>query len=234
MLVFNTRHTLFHDVRVREAISLMLDFKWTNRTLFYGAYLRSNSYFPNSVYANHGRPSDKELALLTPWQKQLPKALFTSPFHSPATQGDGNIREQQLKALELLQQAGWKLHKGKFVDQKNQPFEFEVLSHNHSFERTFSPFIKNLNHLGMEVRLRIVDMGVYVQRLRKLDFDMIAQAIPFGLTIGNELIRYFHSDYADTEDTHNLAGIKNPVVYPSYLKMQGCWLLSLTPIAYYL
>ena len=212
MLVFNTRHTLFKDIRVREAISLMFDFEWTNRTLFYDAYLRSNSYFPNSVYAHHDRPSDKELALLTPWQKQLPKVLFTTPFSPPVTKGDGNIRDHQLEALDLLEQAGWKLHKGRLVNQKNQPFEFEVLSYNHSFEKTYSPFIKNLNHLGMNVRLRILDMGVYVQRIRKLDFHMIAQAIPFGLTIGNELTRYFHSDFADTEDTKNLAGIKNPVV----------------------
>ncbi|HTV36115.1 MAG TPA: extracellular solute-binding protein, partial [Xanthobacteraceae bacterium] len=43
--VFNTRRSIFADVRVREAIALLFDFQWINRNFFYGLYKRSASYF---------------------------------------------------------------------------------------------------------------------------------------------------------------------------------------------
>lgn len=212
MLLFNLRNPLFKDIRVRQAIGLMLDFEWTNRALFYNAYVRSASYFPNSIYASHNLPVREERHLLSQWKNQLPQALFSHPFIPPTTKGDGNIRQNQLKALRLLEEAGWQLKTEKLFNQQGRTFSFEVLSYNHSFERVFNPFVNNVKHLGIDVRLRIIDSGVYTQRVRELDFDMIAHAIPFGLTIGNELIRYFHSDQADHQDTQNLAGIRNPVV----------------------
>ena len=42
--MFNLRRPMFQDRRVREAIGLLFDYEWTNKQLFYGAYLRTNSF----------------------------------------------------------------------------------------------------------------------------------------------------------------------------------------------
>ncbi|MEN1578654.1 extracellular solute-binding protein, partial [Pseudomonas aeruginosa] len=53
-LVFNLRRPLFEDRRVRQALSLLFDFEWTNRQLFGGRYKRLRSYFDNSEMAARG------------------------------------------------------------------------------------------------------------------------------------------------------------------------------------
>ncbi len=39
--VFNLRRPLFQDIRVRKALTLALDFEWSNRNLFYNQYVRT-------------------------------------------------------------------------------------------------------------------------------------------------------------------------------------------------
>jgi hypothetical protein len=46
--VFNLRREKFQDPRVREAIGLMFNFEWSNETLFYGLYERTDSFWGNS------------------------------------------------------------------------------------------------------------------------------------------------------------------------------------------
>ena len=55
--VFNTRKPLFADLRIREALGMMLDFEWINRSLFFGLYKRSNSYFSGSALSAAGVPA---------------------------------------------------------------------------------------------------------------------------------------------------------------------------------
>ena len=56
--VFNLRRPLFQDRRVRWALTQVFDFEWTNKTLFYDAYVRTSSYFQNSELAAVGLPSE--------------------------------------------------------------------------------------------------------------------------------------------------------------------------------
>ena len=123
----NTRRPLFKDVRVRHALAMAFDFEWANKNLFYGAYTRTKSYFSNSELASSGIPEGDELALLDKYRDQLPPDLFTKPFELPVTDGSGNNREELRGALELLEQAGWKVQDRKLVDANGQPFSFEIL-----------------------------------------------------------------------------------------------------------
>ncbi len=54
---FNLRRPMFQDPRVREAIGLMFNFEWTNETLFYGLYQRTDSFFENSPMQAEGLPA---------------------------------------------------------------------------------------------------------------------------------------------------------------------------------
>ena len=53
----NTRRPQFADPRLREALNDAFDFEWTNKTIMYGAYLRTVSVFQNSDMMAQGEPS---------------------------------------------------------------------------------------------------------------------------------------------------------------------------------
>ncbi len=55
--LFNTRRPKFANPRLREALNYAFDFEWTNKTIMYGAYLRTHSVFQNSDMMAHGLPS---------------------------------------------------------------------------------------------------------------------------------------------------------------------------------
>ena len=87
----NTRRELFKDVRVREALNQVFDFQWMNKTLFYGLYTRTESYFSNSDFASSGVPQGAELALLQPVPRQAAAATLHRALH-PA--GHRRLRQQ--------------------------------------------------------------------------------------------------------------------------------------------
>jgi microcin C transport system substrate-binding protein len=60
----NTRRDKFKDKRVREALGLAFDFEWTNRSMFYNLYDRTQSYFENSPMKAEGEPSEAERVLI--------------------------------------------------------------------------------------------------------------------------------------------------------------------------
>ena len=98
----NLRRPLFQDQRVREALELVFDFEWLNANIFYGLYKRTQSYFANSEMACTGLPEGRELALLEPFRGKVPESVFTTPFQTPKTDGSGNARDNQRRALALL------------------------------------------------------------------------------------------------------------------------------------
>ncbi len=210
--VFNTRRAIFSDRRVREALIYAFDFEWSNKTLFYNQYKRSNSYFSNSEMAAVGPPSPAEIELLKPYGDQLPAEVFKDSYHLPTTDGRGNIRNNLRRAAVLLKNAGWTINHKKLVDKNGKPFLFEILLTSPAFERIVLPFKKNLARLGIETKVRVVDTAQYLNRVREFDFDMVVWSFGQSLSPGNEQRYYWHSSVADIPGSRNLAGIKDPVV----------------------
>jgi microcin C transport system substrate-binding protein len=210
--VMNSRRDLFSDKRVREALTLAFDFEWTNRNLFYGAYTRSNSYFSNSEMAADELPTAAELEILEPMRDQLPPEVFTQVYKAPSTDGSGRNRDQLRNALRLLQAAGWSLKDGKLVNTEGMPFHFEILLVQKEFERVVSPFIRNLERLGISADIRIVDVSQYINRLRQFDFDMVVYGFGQSSSPGNEQRDYWHSTAANTPGSRNLIGIQDTAI----------------------
>ncbi len=211
--LFNLRRPLFQDIRVREALNLAFDFEWSNRTLFHGAYTRSNSYFANADLAASGVPDAAELRLLEPHRAALPERVFTTAFQAPVTDGSGNQRANLTQAAALLKAAGWRVGPDKqLVNAENRPFEFEILLVQPEFERICLPYVDSLKRLGINVRVRVVDSAQYENRLEKFDFDMTVGSFGQSLSPGNEQRDYWGSASAQLDGSRNLIGIQNAAV----------------------
>ncbi|MDQ5908252.1 MAG: microcin transport system substrate-binding protein [Pseudomonadota bacterium] len=209
---FNLRRPLFQNPKVRQALAYAFDFEWSNRNLFYGQYQRTRSYFDNSELAARGLPSPEELALLEPLRKDLPPEVFTVDYQPPVANDDGQLRANFKKALELLKEAGWTFRDRKLVNVQGEPFRFELLIDEPTWERIGLPFARNLERLGIEMTVRNVDSAQYENRTRSFDFDMIVNVWGQSLSPGNEQREFWSSASADQPGSRNLAGLKNPAV----------------------
>ena len=211
--VYNTRRALFTDRRVREALAYAFDFEWTNAHLFYGAYARTASYFSNSELASRGLPSADELEVLGALRDRVPPEVFTEEYRPPSTAPPNTIRGNLLRALKLLEQAGWIVRDGVLVDgTTGRPFEFEILLDDPTWERISLPFAKNLERLGIRARVRTVDTAQYQYRADNFDFDMTVVLWGQSLSPGNEQRDYWGSERASTPGSRNYAGIRDPAV----------------------
>jgi microcin C transport system substrate-binding protein len=212
-LGYNLRRPLFQDPRVREALAYAFDFEWSNKNLFYGLYKRTRSYFDNSELAATGLPQGAELKILEPFRGKIPDEVFTKEYDPPKYDGSGNIRDGLRAALKLLKEAGWTFKGEKLVnDETGQPFEFEILLDDPSYERIALPFAKNLERMGITARVRTTDVAQYEKRIETFDFDMAVALFPQSLSPGNEQREFFGSRVADEQGSRNLLGIRSPVI----------------------
>ena len=211
--VFNTRKDFFSDPKVRLAINYAWDFEWTNKTLMYNAYKRTNSYFSNSELSSSGTlPEGEELKILQKFKRQVPKQVFDEVYKAPQTDGSGNNRKNLRLALKLLREAGWAVKDGKLVNRNGIPLKFELLIAYPSIERLALPLKQSLKRLGIEMSLRTVDVAQYQQRVDTFDFDMIVSSFGQSLSPGNEQRDFWHSTNADRPGSRNLIGIKEPAI----------------------
>lgn len=208
----NTRRGKFSDPRVREALICAFDFEWTNRTLFYGIYERTHSFFQNSELMAEGPPSDAELELLEPHREQLSEEVFGEPFSPPVTDGSGQDRRLLRRAAELLDAAGWQVVDGMRRNADGQRLTIEFLDREGAFERVVQPYIRNLRRIGIAGSYRLVDPAQYQSRVNAFDFDVVTQRYAMSPTPGEGIRRFWTSESSDVPGTNNLSGISDPVI----------------------
>ena len=215
--VFNLRRDKFQDPRVREAIGLMFNFEWSNKTLFYDLYARINSVWENTELAATGVPTGGEAALLKPLVEKglLPESILTDEAVVAPVSGErqldrGNLR----KASALLDEAGWTVGSdGKRRNAKGEVLSVEFLNDSPAFERVINPYVENLKALGIEARLTNVDPSQGEARTQppSFDFDMTTHNARSSNIAGAELLQFYGSETADASG-FNLMGLKSPAV----------------------
>ena len=218
--VMNIRKPIFQDQRVREALTLALDFEWMNRLLFYGQYHRIDSYFSNSdlgaSYQPGSVPSAAERKMLEPLQKAYPKhfpAKALGPMTLPVTtEAPSSLRQNLRQARELLAQAGWVYRDGALRNAKGQAFEFEFMDDGGAMSRLVLAYARNLEKLGIKVDIRTTDYALYQKRLEEFDFFMTSMKFPDSQSPGNELWDRYGSASASTKGADNIIGVESPVV----------------------
>lgn len=184
---YNTRRDKFKDLRVRKAIALAFDFEWTNKNLFYNQYKRSESFFSNSDFG-------------------------VDDFHLPKGGGSYEIRPNLREAMRLLKESGCYLENGKLFFQNGERVSFEMLLYSNGFVRVVLPFERNLQKLGIEMKIKLVDQSQYISRLRKFDFDVVVSSRGQQIVVGSEQFAYWHSKDKDLEGSLNIIGIANDEV----------------------
>lgn len=210
--IVNLRKPYLQDVRVREALNLAMDYEWMNNRLFYHSYQRVHGLFGNTQCHAEGAPSETELALLEPWRQQVQPAVFEAIQAPPTTDGASDLRANLRKAAGLLEAAGWRVENGKLRNAQGQPLVLEYLTSGEGGIRSVSPWMRNLEKLGIDLQYRSVDYAVYVQRLRNFDYDMTSINFLGTHNPGQDYADLFGSKAADTPDSGNYSGLKNPAV----------------------
>lgn len=210
--VMNLRRAPFQDARVRRALALALDFEWMNRQLFYGQYVRIDSFFSNSELGAHGMPSPAELALLEPLREQLDPAVFGPTPLPPRTDPPSSLRANLLQARDLLKQAGWEYRDGALRNASGEIFTFEILDDQSALSRIIGVYVRNLEKLGIRVRQRTADNALVQKRMEEFDFDMTSVRFPDVVSPGNDMFDMLGSKAADEKGSNNAWGLKDPAV----------------------
>jgi microcin C transport system substrate-binding protein len=210
--VFNLDRPKFQDRRVRQALALLWDFEWTNKQMMRNVYVRQNSYFSNSDLAATALPTESELKILEPLRGQVPPEVFTTVFKTPKTDGSGFIRDKQLQALALLEEAGWMPQGDKLVNAQGEPLSFTFLNGQSGFEKILLPYKRNLAQIGIDFEIRRIDSAQYLNRVMARDYDMIVTGYGVSTSPGMELYNNFGSKVANDSGSSNYMVLRDPAV----------------------
>ena len=211
-IALNNRLDKFKDRRVRQALTLALDFEWQNRVLHYGYHKRAHSYWPDTALAATGLPSEDELALLKPYREQLPPEVFDRPFRFAEAASPEEHRASVIRARQLLEQAGWRVVDGTLINGAREPFEMTFLTRNPADARILLPYFRQLERLGIAADLRLVENTQYFNLRGKFEFDAVLKSHDIYMPPVLELKSTYHSDAAFVPMSDNVAGISHPAL----------------------
>jgi len=207
-MVFNTRRGIFKDARLREGLTLALDFEWINKSLFDGAYTRTQSFWQNSTLSSLGMPAGPlELEMLSNAKAKLPETILTGQYALPKTDGSGRDRKILKRAFDLLREAGFHLEGTKMVGPDGRPLAFEILSQNLEQEKIALAYQRSLAVLGIAVSVRTVEDAQFQARTQTFDYDVIFKTYAASLSPGLEQLRRWGSETKDVQGGENFAGV---------------------------
>ena len=101
---------------------------------------------------------------------------------------------------------------GTLRSPSGQPVSVEFLTFSPTFERVYAPHVRNLERLGIEATIRIVDSAQYANRMQEFDFDVTTAAFGTSPTPGVGERNFWGSESARSPGSINYAGIADPAV----------------------
>lgn len=208
----NMRRDKFKDVRVREALGQLFNFKWSNEALFYGLYTRTDSFWDNTDLKAMGKPEGAELALLEPLADQLPEGVLTD---DAVVQPEGSDRQLDRASLRragaLLDEAGWIAGSdGMRRNDAGEVLRVEFMNDSPTFDRVINPFIENLRAVGVDAVMARVDDTEHETRRYEFNYDIIIGHAQTAEIAGEGLLQVFGSEGVD--DVFNPSGISSPAI----------------------
>lgn len=212
-LALNTRRPVLADPRVRRALIHLLDFEFINRSLYHGRYARTQSYFERSELSSVGHAADpRERALLAPILSRLGPDILAGTHRFPVTDGTGNDRRGLRAASVLLKEAGYVQDGARIVHATSRkPLTLELMAATRTEERLFQAYARNLERLGIDTSIRLVDSSQRWARLKTFDFDVVQWTWVASLSPGNEQMNRWSVESAGIELSLNYPGVREPV-----------------------
>ena len=209
---FNLRRPALQDPRIREAIGNAFDFAWTNKNLMFGAYERTTSYFENSDLAARGSPTPRN-SLFSSLSAISYRRKYSTSLIFPRRRTDQvRIGRFCVAPTPFSSRRAASARKRALMLPDGRPFDLEFLYDESGFLPHTQAFIENLNQLGINARIRLVDAAQYKLRIDDFDFDVIVERMTMFYSPGEELRGLFGSESASIHGSRNITGIADPVV----------------------
>jgi len=215
-LVMNQRNKIFSSRKIRAAVAMVFDFKWSNKNLFYGQYTRNECYFDNNPEMKaSGLPEGSVKSLLMTLKEKhgspyVPNTSITKPVGAP---GQGISIEQNIQiANTLLDSAGWEIGSDGIRVKNGDRMSVKLILNSPLFQRIVEPYKNNLKKIGVEMKIEVVQIAKYEETLRNFNFDMIVANYPQSRSPGNEQRSMWSSEAEKTPGSRNYMGIKNPAI----------------------
>lgn len=216
-IVFNLGSEPLKDKRVREAVALLFNFEWTNKSLLYGLYEQQRSFSTGTELEATGTPEGPELEFLQSLGDLVPAGVLeTEPWVPHVSDEDRLItRKNKRKALRLLEEAGYTVDdagKVRSQDGKQLSLNFLLNSSGSPTNRAVAEnFVSSLKDAGIDATVESVDSAQYTDRERDRDYDLVFDGYPSLLGTGTGLAQRFGSEAAEFS-LFNPAGLASPMV----------------------
>lgn len=218
-IIFNLRRAQFQDPRVREALGLMFNFEWSNKSLFYGLFQRINSIWENSEMAATGVAGPDEVALLKPLVDEglLPASILIDevPMGSVSSEAANLDRRNLRRASALLDEAGWPVgDDGIRRNDKGERLRMQMIHSRTDLLPVMNAYVENLRALGVDASFDIIDDPQLQERASppNFDFDALPTTVVNGGPEPGGVLKQAWASVAKDNSSRNRMGYANPAV----------------------
>lgn len=218
-IIFNLRRAQFQDPKVREALGLMFNFEWSNKSLFYGLFARVNSIWENSDMAAVGVATPEEVAILQPLVDEglLPASILTDEVLMPSVSSEDNAldRKNLRAASALLDEAGWVAgDDGIRRNDKGETLKMEMVHSRTDLLPVMNAYVENLRALGVDASFDIIDDPQLQERASppNFDFDALPTTVVNGGLEPGGVLKQAWASVAKDNSSRNRMGYADPAV----------------------